>query len=88
MEYKKYVVLSLLVFQTSLTVTILRYLRTFTTSKPRYLSSTVVFLVEVIKAFSSLVIVFYQSSMYKVLEFFFYKILFGYFKIVMKCDYQ
>jgi len=58
----KYGALVLLVLQTSAMVLVLRYTRTVKVVGPRYLSSTVVFYSEVVKFFSSLVIIFNGCS--------------------------
>ena len=62
MNNVKYLVLILLVLQTSLTVLTLRYIRTSANSTAQYLSSTVVLLVELVKATSCILILLLQTS--------------------------
>uniref|UniRef100_H2ZM52 UDP-N-acetylglucosamine transporter n=1 Tax=Ciona savignyi TaxID=51511 RepID=H2ZM52_CIOSA len=58
----KYVVLVLLVLQTTCMVLIVRYTRTVKSEGPRYLPSTVVLLAEFVKFLSCLFVIFYQCG--------------------------
>ncbi|CAK8697402.1 UDP-N-acetylglucosamine transporter-like [Clavelina lepadiformis] len=58
MAVVKYLVLLLLVMQTSFMVLILRYTRTVHKTGPRYLTSTVIFLAECVKLVTCLLIIF------------------------------
>ncbi|XP_078481703.1 UDP-N-acetylglucosamine transporter isoform X2 [Ciona intestinalis] len=61
---RKYVVLVLLVLQTTCMVLTLRYTRTVVIDGPRYLSSTVVLLAEFVKLMSCLFVIYYQCNFY------------------------
>jgi len=68
MENVKYLVLMLLVIQTTVTVLLLRYIKTSETTKLHYISSTVVLLVELVKATSCILIIFIQTSKYNFIQ--------------------
>jgi len=59
--FMRYLVLSVLVFQTSFLVLILRYSRTHTNGEP-YIASTVVFLTECLKYFLCLLLLLWQKN--------------------------